>query len=264
MADETQTRKPAVAGLFYPAAPAELRETIGRFLGARAAGDRVPKALIVPHAGYVYSGSIAASAYALIAPARATLRKVVLLGPSHRVQFSGLAVPGARLYETPLGPVPIDAEAIAAALALPQVCELDAAHAREHSLEVQVPFLQSVLDDFTLAPFAVGDAGAPEVAGVIEKLWGGDETLIVISTDLSHYLDYTVACRRDERTARAIEGLRYEDIGYEDACGRDPLNGLLYLARERGLRATRLDLRNSGDTEGTPERVVGYGAFAIV
>lgn len=264
MTSETGTRKPAVAGLFYPAEAEELRETVRRFLAdAHPSEGSAPKAIIVPHAGYVYSGPIAASAYARVAVARETIRNVVLLGPSHRVRFSGLAASGAGAFETPLGEVPVDRRAIASVKALPQVCVLDAAHNKEHSLEVQIPFLQMVLDAFALVPIAVGDAEAPAVAEVIEKLWGGEETLIVISSDLSHYHDYDTACGRDEGTAGAIEELRYEDIQYDDACGRDPVNGLLYLARRKGMKATRLDLRNSGDTAGDPDRVVGYGAFAF-
>jgi len=256
-------RKPAVAGLFYPADPGELRAQIRGFLRAARRGDGAPKAIIAPHAGFVYSGPIAASAYARVAAARAAIRRVVLLGPSHRVPFRGLAASSAAAFQTPLGEVPLDEAAIASILTLPQVSVLDVAHAGEHSLEVQLPFLQMILDAFTLVPLAVGDAGAAEVGEVIEMLWDGPETLIVISSDLSHYLDYESARRCDEATSRAIEALRYEDIQYDDACGRDPVNGLLYVARKRGMKVTRLDLRNSGDTAGTPDRVVGYGAWAF-
>ncbi|MDP3939730.1 MAG: AmmeMemoRadiSam system protein B [Deltaproteobacteria bacterium] len=256
-------RKPAVAGLFYPADAGELRAMIGRYLAEARPGEGAPKAIIVPHAGYVYSGPIAAAAYARVASARGRVRRVVLLGPAHRVRFSGLAVSSADAFRTPLGEVPIDAAAVASIMPLPQVSVLDEAHAEEHSLEVQLPFLQEILGDFSLVPLAVGDAGAAEVGEVIEKLWGGDETLIVISSDLSHYLDYESARLRDEATSRAIEALGYEDISYDDACGRDPVNGLLFVARKRGMQAERLDLRNSGDTAGTPDRVVGYGAYAF-
>lgn len=259
-----QARHPAVAGLFYPADPRALRETVADFLAAApAVATSAPKAIIVPHAGYVYSGPVAAAAYACLRPVRGRVTRVVLLGPSHRVSFDGLALTGADSYMTPLGCVPIDAEAAAKLADLPQVRVLDAAHAQEHSLEVQLPFLQEVLGEFVLVPLVVGEATPKEVGEVLERLWGGPETLIVISSDLSHYHDYATAQTRDRATARAIEALRYEDIGYEDACGRNPVNGLLYVARRRGLHVRTVDLRNSGDTAGARDRVVGYGAYVL-
>ena len=255
-------RPPAVAGLFYPSSARELRATVRRCL-ASVSENPAPKAIIAPHAGYIYSGPIAGTVYARIAPAREQIRRVVLLGPSHHVAFHGLASSSADAFETPLGLVPLDREAIESALALPEVRVLDRAHAEEHSLEVQLPFLQEVLARFTLVPFTVGEASPEEVGEVIETLWGGPETLIVVSSDLSHYHDYESARRIDEATSRAIEALRYEDIQYEEACGRDPINGLLYAARNRGLHASTLDLRNSGDTAGNRDRVVGYGAYAF-
>jgi AmmeMemoRadiSam system protein B len=259
----TRVRQPAVAGLFYPADPRELRATVRRTLAAAKAAGPVPKAIIAPHAGYVYSGPIAGTVYARVAPSHGTIDRVVLLGPSHHVAFHGLAASGADAFETPLGVIPLDREAIESVLALPGVRVFDRAHAEEHSLEVQLPFLQEVLDRFQLVPFAVGDAPPEEVGAVIERLWGGPETFIVVSSDLSHYHDYDGARRIDEATSRAIEDLRFEDIQYDQACGRDPMNGLLYVARGRGLRASTLDLRNSGDTAGPRDRVVGYGAYAF-
>jgi AmmeMemoRadiSam system protein B len=258
------TRTPAVAGLFYPADAQELRATVRGLLAAAAATPPTPKAIIAPHAGYVYSGPIAASVYARLIPARDRIRRVVLLGPAHRVAFEGLAVSAAAAFTTPLGDIPVDTVAVERLLALPQVRVLDQAHRGEHSLEVQLPFLQEVLVDFTLVPLVVGDATPEEVSEVIEALWGGDETLVVISSDLSHYHDYATARRLDAATSRAIESLRPQDIGYEDACGRIPVNGLLLSARGHGLRAQLLDLRNSGDTAGTRDRVVGYGAYAFI
>ncbi len=255
-------REPAVAGLFYEGDPARLRESVDAML-ATAAGGATPKAIIVPHAGHIYSGPIAASAYALLRDAADTIRRVVLLGPSHRVGFLGLADSGVEAFRTPLGDIPLDRQAIDAIEALPQVHHLDQAHQLEHSLEVQLPFLQRVLGEFSLVPLVVGDAAPDEVAEVLGRLWGGPETLIVISTDLSHYHHYDEARRLDGATAGAITALRPEAIGYDDACGRNPLNGLLRLARERGLRIEQLDLRNSGDTAGDKDRVVGYGAFAL-
>jgi hypothetical protein len=256
-----------VAGAFYPAAEAELRAAVETCLHRPAAGTTpgpVPKALIAPHAGYVYSGTVAGSAYRLLAPAADTIRRVVLLGPSHRVAFRGLAVPSVAAFSTPLGDVPLDREVIDALVArFPQVAVSDQAHAAEHSLEVHLPFLQCVLRDFSLVPLSVGEASPEAVAQVIEAVWGGRETLIVVSTDLSHYLDYATACKVDRATAKAIEELRFEDIAYDHACGRNPVRGLLAVARRHGLVVKLLDLRNSGDTAGGRDRVVGYAACGV-
>jgi len=256
-------RDPAVAGLFYPGNPRELHETLTKFLGAAREAGPAPKAMIAPHAGYIYSGPIAATVYARLKPARGKIQRVVLLGPSHRVGFQGLALSSATLFQTPLGSIPIDEQAAAEIVDLPQVHVLDAAHTQEHSLEVQLPFLQEALGEFKLVPLVVGDATAEEVGEVLERLWGGPETLIVISSDLSHYHDYATAQRLDRITSTAIENLRYEDIGFDDACGRIPVSGLLYVARKRGLHAKTIDLRNSGDTAGPRDQVVGYGAYVI-
>jgi AmmeMemoRadiSam system protein B len=225
--------------------------------------EPVPKALIVPHAGYEYSGPVAGSAYARIAPAHGSITRVVLMGPSHRVAFHGLALPSASHFATPLGTVPVDQESIARALALPQVSVMDEAHGREHSLEVHLPFLQVALGPFQLVPIVAGEAAAEEVGAVFETLWGGPETLIVASSDLSHYHDYSTAQQLDARTSTAIEALRGDVIRDEDACGSVPIRGLLWVAKRRGLRARILDLRNSGDTAGPRDSVVGYGAYVI-
>ena len=222
----------------------------------------VPKALIVPHAGYVYSGPIAAQAYARLAPARSTIRRVVLLGPTHRVAVRGLALPGVERFATPLGAVELDSEAIDCLRAMPQVVVSSQAHALEHSLEVHLPFLQTVLDEFTLVPLAVGDAAPDEVAAVLDLLWGGPETLIVVSSDLSHYLTYAQAQRVDRATSDAILALR-TDIDHKQACGATPVCGLALIARRKSLKTELLDLRNSGDTAGDKSRVVGYGAYAF-
>lgn len=255
-------RSAALAGLFYPDDAAALRAAVRGLLAAAQAGP-APKALIAPHAGYVYSGPVAASVYARLTAARGRIHRVVLLGPAHRAAFDGLALSGAAAFATPLGEVPLDAVAAASLQALPQVRVLDAAHRAEHSLEVQLPFLQETLGDFTLVPLVVGDATPEEVSAVLDTLWGGEETLIVISSDLSHYHEYATARRRDAATTRAIEALRPQDIAREDACGRLPVGGLLLCARRRGLRVETLDLRNSGDTAGPRDRVVGYGAWAF-
>jgi len=267
MSDTSITvRPPAVAGTFYPSARDDVQRSLHEaFADAvpRPLDAPIPRAIVVPHAGYVYSGAIAASAYERIVPARATIHRVVLLGPSHRVPVRGLAVPSVDAFETPLGLVPIDAAARSLVLEHPAVHVDDGAHALEHSLEVQLPFLQSVLDDFTLLPMSVGDATSGEVAAVLDGCWGGPETLVVISTDLSHYHRYADAVALDARTAAAIVARRPDAVRDEDACGARPLRGLLQSAVERGLTVEQLDLRNSGDTAGDLSRVVGYGAFAV-
>jgi len=256
-------RKPAVAGRFYPSNPDELRATVRGFLDASGTSGEVPKAVIAPHAGYVYSGPVAASAYRLVEGLRDRVTRVVLLGPSHRVAFRGLALHSAEAFATPLGEIPVDRDAIRRVASLPQVVLLDEAHAMEHSLEVHLPFLQETLGRFTLVPFAVGDATPAEVDEVLEALWGGPETLVVVSSDLSHYFDYDRARMLDEATTRAIETLRFEDVRGGDACGRVPIRGLLHLARRRNLSVETVDLRSSGDTAGSRDQVVGYGAYVF-
>jgi MEMO1 family protein len=262
--DPGKVRPPAVAGRFYPDDPAALRKLISVLLtSVPPATGPAPKAIIVPHAGYIYSGPIAATAYAQLIPARDQIKRIVLLGPSHYVALDGLATPSAEAFATPLGIVPVNVAAVHEALLLPQVKELDAAHAQEHSLEVQLPFLQCVLGDFTLVPLAVGDATPEEISQVLDALWGGPETRFVISSDLSHYHDSETAQRLDRATAKAIEALKPGRIGEEGACGRMPIRGLLQSARRHGLHARTVDLRNSGDTAGPRDKVVGYGAFVF-
>lgn len=257
-------RPPAVAGLFYPDDPVVLERTLSSLLAHAPTGRaRTPKAIIVPHAGYVYSGPVAASAYALLAALRGRIRRVVLLGPTHRVYVRGLALPAADRFATPLGEIALDRAGMQALAALPQVVKSAAAHQMEHSLEVQLPFLQRVLGDFSLLPLAVGEATADEVAEALEAVWGGDETLIVISSDLSHFLPASLARQIDRGTANAILAMN-PHLNHEQACGATPVNGLLKAAKRHGLRPVELDLRNSADTAGDPERVVGYAAFAFV
>lgn len=259
----TLARPPAVAGMFYPASPAELAATVDHLLAGTAPGTAAPpKVLIVPHAGYIYSGSTAALAYAALAPRKAQIRRVVLLGPTHRVAVEGLALPKTQAFATPLGDIPLDVEAIATLTELPQIVFSDLAHAREHSLEVHLPFLQRVLGDFKLVPLAVGHAAPAAVADVIDRLWGGPETLIVISSDLSHFLPYATAQQVDRDTCHHILQLD-NHIDPEQACGAFPLNGLLLTAKRRGLTPKLLHLCNSGDTAGDKDRVVGYAAFAL-
>jgi len=259
-----RVRQTAVAGSFYPADRDALDAVVRRMLGAAPApSGPAPKALIVPHAGYEYSGQVAAAAYAQLRPWARQYRRVVLLGPCHHLPFTGLALSSADCFHTPLGDVPLDREAFAVQ-SHPAVEVLDAAHRLEHSLEVQLPFLQCVLNRFVLVPLVVGDANMHTVAAVIDSVWAGAETLIVVSSDLSHYLGYAAACRRDRETCRAIEALEPRAIGHAQACGATPLQGLLIAARRRGLRAVTLDLRNSGDTAGAKDRVVGYGAWMLL
>src|SRR5215203_1123065 len=238
-------RPAAVAGQFYPGNPDELRSMVEGFLGeGPIPSGPAPKAVIAPHAGYLYSGSIAGSAFRSLAAAAGSIRRVILVGPAHFVPIHGLALPGDHRFATPQGGV------------IPE------AHVREHSLEVELPFLQALLGEFDLVPLAAGQAGGEEVAEVLERLWGGPETLIVISSDLSHFLPYDAARRADRETADrtlALNGLLHS----RQACGAVPINGLLEVARRLGLTAELLDLRNSLDTAGHPARVVGYGAFAF-
>lgn len=257
-------REPAVAGMFYPSDPDELQGVLAQMLDAAAPPDQpAPKAIIAPHAGYIYSGPVAASVYALLSPARGRITRVVLMGPSHRVPLLGIATSSADFFHTPLGDVPVDRSGVELIEELPQVKRLDAAHQMEHSLEVHLPFLQQVLGDFSLIPLVVGESRPTETAEVIERLWGGEETLFVISSDLSHYHDYARAKSLDEETRAAIERLDPDGIDFEGACGRNPVAGLLLVARHKGLHPHTLDLRNSGDTAGSRDSVVGYGAWAF-
>ena len=258
-------RPAAVAGMFYPgdsrALGAEIEELFG---GVEQFGPRLgfPKALIVPHAGYIYSGPVAARAFDELAPGRGIVRRVVLLGPVHRVPVRGLALPGAEFFDTPLGRIPVDQAAVAQLASLPQVVTSAPAHALEHSLEVQLPFLQEALGDFALVPLAVGEASVQEVAEVIERLWGGPETVIVVSTDLSHYHAYEDARRIDRSTVARIAS-QATDLSHEEACGATPLNGLLFLSKKLNCKIKLLAASNSGDTAGGKGRVVGYSSFAL-
>jgi MEMO1 family protein len=260
-------RPTAVAGQFYPGDAATLGQTVDDFLNqvSLAEGDQVswPKAIIAPHAGYVYSGPVAASVYACLRAAKGTVQRVVLLGPAHRVAFRGMAIPSVAGFASPLGVVPLDAQAIDQIRNCTSVIVSDEAHAQEHSLEVHLPFLQRVLGGFSLIPICVGDARPEDVAEVLEMLWGGPETLVVISTDLSHYHGYDEARLLDQTTAQAITDQRADNVSTHGACGGRPVNGLLKVAENRDLKITLLDLRNSGDTAGTKDRVVGYASFRV-
>ena len=261
-----QIRQPAVAGAFYPAQESILARDVAALLSSAQPVTDVttptPKAIIVPHAGYAYSGHTAALAYARMAAGRKTIHHIVLLGPVHRVPVRGLALPGVDFFATPLGKIEIDHDAVATISHLPQVMVCHAAHAMEHSLEVQLPFLQAVLDDFKLLPLAVGDASASEVAQVLETVWGGSETLIVVSSDLSHFLPYRLAQVMDEQTVQAILNLN-GSLNHEQACGGTPINGLLLAAAKHRLVPRLLGSCNSGDSAGDRQRVVGYASFAF-
>ena len=260
---KTSARPPAVAGMFYPSDPAELHAQVRGFLdGATGEGPR-PLALIAPHAGYIYSGCVAGSAYALLEPIADEIQRVVLLGPCHRVPVRGLAASSASAFSTPLGDVPVDRDGVESILDLPQVAIIDETHDQEHSLEVHLPFLQEAIGAFELVPLVVGDASDDEVSEVLRRLWSGPETLVVVSSDLSHYLDYETAMALDKATSRRMEALEVEGLGPRTACGRIPLRGLLTEAKRRGLSLTTVDLRNSGDTAGPRDQVVGYGAYVV-
>ncbi len=261
-------RQPAVAGLFYPGNARELATDIKQFLrDARdqmTAADAIsPKALIVPHAGYIYSGSTAAKAYITLSQQADTIKRVLLFGPAHRVHLQGLAIADVQYFRTPLGDIRIDTSAIGQLLSTTQVQVMDAAHQQEHSLEVQLPFLQTVLNDFSLVPVVIGDASASEVSHILELLWGGPETLIVISSDLSHYHDYSTAQHIDRSTCEAIEHFECNPINFNQACGCIGIKGLLQAAKDHGMAVHTLGLCNSGDTSGDQQRVVGYGSWAF-
>ena len=257
-------RDPAVAGFFYPADKETLASDVAGYLFAAPIPATVaPKALIVPHAGYVYSGQIAANAYAAWRCQRDKIERVVLIGPAHRLAFKGIAAPKVEAFKTPLGNVPIDADAVAAIRDMPQVLLDDEPHRLEHSLEVHIPFLQQVLGDFKLLPLVAGSVSGEQVAKVLERLWGNESTRFVISTDLSHYQDYETAKRLDGATAEAIETMNPTAISRDQACGRIPVAGMLIAARNHGLSIERIDLRNSGDTFGSKDKVVGYGSWAV-
>lgn len=257
-------RRPSVAGLFYPASANALHQDIEGYLSEVGGlpAER-PKAIVSPHAGYIYSAAVAAFGYAAIRPYAENIRRVVLLAPAHRLPFQGLAVPSSELFRTPLGDIQVDLEGIALALGQPGVIRLDRAFDDEHAIEVQLPFLQEVLKGFMLLPIVVGMASDEEVAGVIRALWNGDETLIVVSSDLSHYLDYASAQDRDQATRRSIETLDADSLEGQDACGYIPLRGLLRVSAEKGMHVRTLDMRNSGDTAGPRTQVVGYGSYAL-
>jgi AmmeMemoRadiSam system protein B len=256
-------RSPAVAGLFYPGDPAELSDAVSEYLSqAPTAAGPVPKALIVPHAGYIYSGVVAGAAYSQVVHRRSQIRRIVLIGPSHRVYLRGMAVPAAEGFQSPLGLVTLDRELKARVLQHEHVIESDAPHASEHSLEVQLPFLQTLFDEFTLLPIALGSTSPPAVAAVLADAWGDQETLVLVSSDLSHYLSYDEARAVDDETITAI--LRNDaSLTGEQACGCIGINGLTFLARQRSARIEEIARCNSGDAAGDRSRVVGYGAFAL-
>ena len=258
------TRQPAVAGSFYPADPTQLHRIIRHYFDqVRIQSEPLPKAIIAPHAGYVYSGPVAASVYSGLRAGRCVIKRVVLMGPSHRVGFQGIALSRANAYACPSGTIDIDQSAYQLLQDLPFVGFLDEAHAQEHSLEVHLPFLIEALGTFSLVPLVAGEATPEQVSQVLERLWQDSETLLVISSDLSHYHDYATAQKMDQATSMAIEQLDPDAINNEAACGRVPVRGLLTLAKRKGWAAKTVDLRNSGDTAGAKDRVVGYGAYVF-
>ena len=260
----SSVRAPQVSGVFYPAGDNELADMVERCL-ARGRHSPVPdpKIIVAPHAGYVFSGEVAATVFKPVAAHRSRIRRVVVIAPAHRVGFKGLATTSADAWATPLGTVPVDWEALRSLMTLPGFRVFDDAFQQEHSLEVHVPFLQRVLDDFTLVPILLGDADPAEVSRALELVWGGPETLISVSSDLSHFHDYDTARGMDLATSRRIELMKPQEIDGRGACGHRALAGALDQARKRDLRVTALDVRNSGDTRGGKERVVGYGAYAM-
>lgn len=258
-----QIKEPAVAGQFYPVDPVHLRRMIKQCLAHAKSVQKLPKAIIAPHAGYIYSGPIAGSAYAILCSMADTIKRVVILGPAHREYVSGVAVHSAEAFATPLGAVSVDHQWQDLLADLSYVKTQDSAFQLEHCLEVQLPFLQTLLGEFTWVPMLVGDAKPEQVSEVLERLWGGADTLIIISSDLSHYHDYVTAQQMDRAASIAIEALDPNAIRDDQACGRLPIKGLLLQAAKRGMQVKALDLRNSGDTAGSKDRVVGYGAYHV-
>ena len=260
----SRIRPAAVAGTFYPDDPETLRKLVRAFMAeVPPLAGRPPKAAIVPHAGYVYSGSVAAHAYGALAAGRGVIRRVVLIGPTHRAAVAGFALSSADAFETPLGPVAVDREATIRLAARPDAAEMDLAHAEEHCLEVHLPFLREALGEVAIVPVLAGQVNADQVADLLDSEWGGPETAIVVSSDLSHYMAYEDCVTLDAVTAHAIEALQPEALGRNQACGRLPIAGLLLRARARGMSVATLDVRNSGDTAGPRGRVVGYGAWVF-
>jgi len=260
----TYTREPAVAGAFYPADRNSLKDQLEQLLtDTDTTADTCPRAIIAPHAGYIYSGPVAAPAYHTLLKFRDQIKRVVLLGPSHRVAINGLALTGADFFSTPLGVIPIDKAANKMLAHHHDIDFIEQAHLYEHSLEVHLPFLQTVLNDFVLVPIVVGDAPPELVATALEELMTDDSTICVVSTDLSHFHDYNTAQKIDSSTSQAILEMNFKAIGYENACGRNPLNGVLFWAKMHHYKIRQLDLRNSGDTAGSKDRVVGYGSYLI-
>jgi AmmeMemoRadiSam system protein B len=265
MTSQAQDVRPAaVAGKFYPARAADLERLVESFLeeGSMGGGEN-PKAVVAPHAGYLFSGPVAGSAFHGWAEQRRDGRRVVLIGPSHYIEFAGIALPRSTAFETPIGTVRVDGDAVQALRSLPQVHEFAPAHKKEHCLEVELPFLQRMIPDLAIVPLVIGDATDEEVREVIETLWGGDETRFVISSDLSHYHDYETACHIDQSTAALIEANRPDQLSADQACGYLAIRGFLLAAKHHDLCPRTLDLRNSGDTAGPRDSVVGYGAFAF-
>ena len=260
----TRTREPAVAGLFYPAEPPRLRASVAALLAqAPTFAATAPKVLIAPHAGYIYSGGVAATAFATLQSSAPAIKRVVLIGPAHYVATHGIVAAAANAFSTPLGRVPVDHDALTTVVDLPFVTQDDTPHAPEHALEVELPFLQALLPAFAVVPLLAGDASPDEVAQVLDLLWGGPETVIVVSSDLSHYHDYETARRLDAATAAAIECGEWRRLDGTCACGHIAVAGLLAAAARRRLEPRRLALCNSGDTAGSRDRVVGYGAWLV-
>jgi AmmeMemoRadiSam system protein B len=260
-----RTRLPAFAGMFYSDKPQELAAAVKAYLAQATppATPKPPKAVVTPHAGYIYSGPIAGTAYAALAARGGQVERVILLGPSHRVAFGGVATSGAGVFETPIGPVAVDRDAVAALVAGGLAREFEPAHENEHSLEVQLPFLKLLFPAARVVPLLAGDDDWNAAKRILAQLWGGDETAIVVSSDLSHYHDYATAKKIDAGTAQSMQDLAAGQVDHAQACGATGVNALLALVADKGLACTTLDLRNSGDTAGSKNRVVGYGAFAV-
>jgi len=259
------SRQASVAGSFYPKNPAQLKKTLTNLFNANEDLNidfQTPvKAIIAPHAGYIYSGPIAAKAYSLVSTCIKGKNKITIIGPSHFVPFNGIALSTAEFFETPLGKIKVDHHAYELINRIPEVIYLDEAHAREHSIEVHLPFIQYLKKDVRIIPLAVGQTSYQKVAKVLEKFCEEKDNLIIISSDLSHYHAYGYAQKYDLQTALKIENYKCSQLGPNEACGYLAIAGLLKMAKDRKYKIKRIDLCNSGDTSGSKDTVVGYGSW---
>lgn len=257
---DTEFRKPTVAGLFYPSETDNLSKLITDLLNQKPPVS-FTKMLIVPHAAYQYIGEILAQSYLHLFSRSQQIKTVVLLTPSHHIKFNGIAITSKDCYLTPFGEVIIDSDAMMTLLNFPQVVMFDDAHIKEHSIEIHLPFLQTILPSFSLVPLIIGETNSYNILEILEKLWEQEETLIIASMNLSHYQTYNIAQELDQRTSQAIESLHWQSLQTNQICNIHLISSLLQLAHQKSLTPKTIKVCNSGDLTGIKNRVVGYGAF---